>query len=302
MHECNSYSVTDPKWKEHTMRIITKNSAILLIVICSTLLTGQAVAEKRVILKPNRIEISYAKPQNPAHQGTYELLKERRVLERFRNILSPLRLPRTLLLKTEGCDGESNAWYEESDYSVTVCYEYMEELKSNAPKTTTAGGVTPQDAIVGPVIEVFLHEVSHAMFDLLKVPILGREEDAADQVAAFLMLQLDKDIARKSIAGVAFMYGKEAQSENPKLERFADVHGLSAQRLFNVLCLAYGADPKLFGDVVEKGYLPKSRAEGCSGEFKQIDYAFKKLINPYIDEAVRKKVQPRKLLRPVEQK
>ena len=41
-------------------------------------------------------------------------------------------------------------------------------------------------------------EVAHAAFSMLKVPILGCEEDAADQVAAYLLLQLDKDEARRT--------------------------------------------------------------------------------------------------------
>ena len=35
------------------------------------------------------------------------------------------------------------------------------------------------------------------------------------------------------------------------------------QRFDNVLCIAYGADSKLFADVVEKGHPPKEGAEGC---------------------------------------
>lgn len=280
------------------MRSITKIRATVLMVITSVLLSGPAAAEQPQ-LKSNRVEISYVKPQNPAHQKLYELVKERRVLERFRDFLSQLRLPRTLLLKMEGCDGVANAWFEPSDYSVTVCYEYLAELQSNAPAKVTSGGVTPQDAVYGPTVEVFLHEVSHALFDQLKVPILGREEDAADLFAAYVMLNLDKDVARKAVSGVAYMYGREARSENLKFERFADVHGLTAQRLYNLLCLAYGADPKLFADLVEKGYLPKSRAEGCADEYRQAEYAFEKLVRPYIDEAVHKELKRKKLLSPV---
>jgi Putative metallopeptidase len=29
-------------------------------------------------------------------------------------------------VKTKGCDGESNAWYE--DGAITICYEYIEEI------------------------------------------------------------------------------------------------------------------------------------------------------------------------------
>ena len=67
-----------------------------------------------------------------------------------------MRLPRTLRLKVEGCDGESNAWYE--DDAITVCYEYIDDILRNAPQETTPAGVTRADAIVGPTLEVFLHE------------------------------------------------------------------------------------------------------------------------------------------------
>ncbi len=37
--------------------------------------------------------------------------------------------------------------------------------------------------LAGPLLDTILHEVAHAMFDMLRVPVLGREEEAADQVA-----------------------------------------------------------------------------------------------------------------------
>ena len=119
--------------------------------------------------------------KNPAHEALSRMLKERQVLEKFKEFLSPLRLPRALRLKLQGCDGVSNAWY--GDDAITVCYEYIDDILRNAPEEKTPAGVTRADAIVGPTLEVFLHEVGHAVFDYLDVPILGREEDAADQFA-----------------------------------------------------------------------------------------------------------------------
>ena len=98
------------------------------------------------------------------------MLKERQVLEKFKEFLSPLRLPRALRLKLQGCDGVSNAWY--GDDAITVCYEYIDDILRNAPEEKTPAGVTRADAIVGPTLEVFLHEVGHAVFDYLDVPIL----------------------------------------------------------------------------------------------------------------------------------
>ena len=257
----------------------TTTAMIAACALCSSIFCSDAYAASQA----DRIRIEYVAPTNPQHQRLYELLKERRVLERLQRLLSFVRLPSALLLKTAGCDGESNAWYEESEHAVTVCYEYLANVYRNAPKETTAAGVTPQDAITGPVIEVFLHETGHALFNLLKIPVLGREEDAADQIAAYLLLSLGQDSARSTVGGVAYMYHHDAQSVELKPTSFANVHGLDAQRLYNVLCLAYGSNPKLFADVVEKKYLPEDRADGCEDEFKQVQYAVSTLFRPYID-------------------
>jgi hypothetical protein len=268
---------------------------VLLIVIGANLHSNPATAAQKSRLRADRIQISYVSPKNPDHETVYRLLKERQVLEKFKELLSPLRLPRALLLKLAGCDGVSNAWYE--DDAITVCYEYIADILGNAPKETTPAGITRADAIVGPTLEVFLHEAGHAVFDYLSVPVLGREEDAADQFAAYLLLQFAKSDARRLIAGVAYAYNIDASKPTTKKNPFADEHGLPAQRFYNVLCTAYGADSKLFADLVDKGYLPKERAEGCETEYDQITNAMTKLIRPYIDQTRAKRVRAKQWLK-----
>jgi hypothetical protein len=281
------------------MRNLQAARAALLVMCLLLLCPGLARAAKGPTnSKPNRIRIAYVAPTNPAFQPIQEQVKQEQLLEKLQDFLSPIRLPVPLLLKIDSCDGESNAWYEESDHSVTVCYEYLDEVMRNVPTTTTPGGVTPRDAWVGPAVEVFLHEIGHALFNILKVPVLGREEDAADQVAAYVLLRLTDNLARSTVSGVAYMYGHEAQAQNPQHKQFADVHGLPAQRFYNLLCMAYGSDPKLFGYVVEKRYLPESRAETCEDEYRQVDYAVKQLIGPHIDRTLQKKMRARKLMKP----
>jgi len=191
-------------------------------------------------------------------------------------------LPKPLVLKFAGCDGTSNAWYEPADGTVTFCYEYVAEIQKGA-EGSTAAGIPFETAWQGAVVFVLLHETGHALFDLLKVPILGREEDAADNVAAFLMLRAGEGIARKVLGGAAWMYLHDAKGRMPDESDFADVHGLDSQRFYNVLCMAYGSNPGSFKGMVDKGYLPKDRAEGCAEEFKQVAYAVKQLIDPSVD-------------------
>ena len=192
--------------------------------------------------KANRVSVSYELPKNPAHQPIYERLKERRILERLPEFLSPFRLPRTLNVKLAGCDGEFDASYK--DDVITICYEYLDELWTRMPAETTTEGIAPMDTVIGPLLDTCLHEFAHALFDMFDLPVLGREEDAADQVAAYIYLRLGKVEARRLIMGTAYAYKAEAERAvgPPSLKEFSDNHGTPAQRAYNVLCMAYGAD------------------------------------------------------------
>jgi hypothetical protein len=233
--------------------------------------------------KTNRVSVRYVPPKNPAHQEIYTELKQRGALEKLQKLLSPVRLPRTLRISLTGCDGEADAFYEDAD--ITICYEYIAELVKNMPQETTPSGIKPIDTVIGPMFEVSLHEFAHAMFDMLELPVFGREEDAADQVAAYTLLQFGESESRRLIAGTAHAYHMDERKIDQcrSLEDYANEHGTPAQRFFNVLCIAYGADTRLFGDIVSKGYLPKSRAEYCEEEYEQVQDAVDLLIVPHID-------------------
>jgi hypothetical protein len=235
-------------------------------------------------LKTGQVRGEYVPPKNPAHRYVYERLKDRRVLERLSEYLAPIKLPRELLIKLEGCDGEVNAFYENG--VVTVCYEYIDYIHANAPRKAVPRGLTTSDAVIGPTVDVFLHEVGHAVFDLLQIPIFGREEDAADMFAAYMQLQFMPAEARVLVLGNAFLGRVESQQAaryRRMMKDYANEHGLPAQRYYNTLCLAYGADPVLFADAVTTWGLPPTRAEQCADEYRQAARAFEKLIHPYVD-------------------
>jgi uncharacterized protein (DUF924 family) len=253
------------------------------VLAAAVLGCGAAAAAQPVEFKRDRFRTEYVQPDDPSHRALYVALKDARVLEKFRAFLSFIRLPRTLTLRLTGCDGDDNAWYDADERAVTVCYEYLAHLRRIAPPAPTPAGVTPENAFTGPLLEVFLHEIAHALFDQLRLPILGREEDAADQLAALILLHLEPRAARDTVAGVAWMYAVDARQAKVGEAAYANVHSLDAQRFYNLLCLAYGAEPALFADVVSNKLLPADRAEGCRDEYRQVAYAVRTLMRPYID-------------------
>jgi len=267
----------------------------ILLAAGSVLAAAHAEARKAGAARPepNRIDIAYVEPKSAANRPVYKLLQGHQVVEKLRELLSPLRLPHRLLLQTRDCDGISNAWSNED--SVTVCYEYVNDIWKNAPAQTTPAGIAPVDTVIGPLLDVFLHEAAHAVFAILQIPLLGREEDAADQFSTYIMLKFDKDEARRLILGSAYQYKGDMASPTITIQQqnFADEHGTPAQRFFNLLCTAYGSDPSLFADVVEKGFLPEDRAVGCKREYAQLSHAFATLIEPHIDTRLARKLRKR---------
>ena len=132
----------------------------------------------------------------------------------------------------------------------------------------------------GPVIVgTLLHETGHALFSIYRVPILGREEDAADQIAGFVMLQFGRAAALTTIKGSAWKWANQDWS-NPA---FHEVHSTPQQRFYNFLCMAYGGDPDTFKQFVDVGWLPKWRAPLCAAEYQQVKLAFETTIAPQLD-------------------
>ena len=243
----------------------------------------------------SRIKIDYVRPTNAAHKPLYDLLMKRGALERIQTILSPFKLPRDLTLRVKDC-GMVNAWYDNG--VITVCYEYLDFIKKNTPKTTTRSDVSPEDALVGQTYFVFLHEAGHAMFDFFEVPVFGGEEDAADQFSTYLMLLLGQKEAFPLIMGATYTFQSFLRKPEitSSIAAFSDIHGPPAQRYFNLICIAYGAQPDAFKEFVDKHYLPQSRAEDCAFEYSALAWAFSHLIEPNIDRELGQKVLDRSWL------
>ncbi|WP_457107787.1 DUF4344 domain-containing metallopeptidase [Methylobacterium sp. P5_C11] len=228
------------------------------------------------------VVVTYVQPTDPAHREIYRRLRRQRVLERLGAVVRLVRLPGRLTLRVKGCGGEANAWYDPESRAVTMCYELVAGIVALAPREASAAGVTQEQAIRGPVAQILVHETGHALFHLLRVPIFGREEDAADQLAALLLLHLAPAQARDLIGGSGYFFVTLGRQEAIDRSSFANVHGLSWQRFYSLVCLAYGSDPRRYPDIVAKGYLPSERAATCGEEYKQVAYAFERLIGPHL--------------------
>jgi hypothetical protein len=243
-------------------------------------------------LKTDQMLYEYATPTNPAQLPLYETMKKTQILEKLKDFLAPVRLPRQILIKMETC-GVANAYYDPG--IIKVCYEYIEYVKKMTPKVVRHG-LTPNDQLIGPIADVFLHEFGHAIVRELEIPFFAKEEDTADYIATYILLMFPDDDARRLLLGTAFLAGAEAREEQAKtgaLTALADSHSLPAQRFFNKWCMAYGSDKELFADAPQLGMIPANRLKWCRWEWVTNEDSFKRLIMPFIDRDLLKKNKDR---------
>lgn len=270
-------------------RILT---VLVLALVWPPVQPGSTTAQD---LQDSQVEIAYREPRNPAFRPYYEDLKRRKVLEDLRQFLSPLRLPRPVLVLTAEC-GTDVVPYQPGK-PVTLCYEYLARIVKLAPAVTTPTGISREDAIVGAFVQFVLHEISLAVFDLLHIPVWGRQHDAADNVAAFVMLQFGRDVALRIVSGTVWFF--EASNVAWTGSDFARETSPEAQRFYNYLCIAFGSgDPAVLDLVRNTGLLQTPRARRCGLEYERLGYAFSQALLPHIDADRLRKVQSMQWLKP----
>ena len=263
----------------------------------------------------------------PEHSAIRERLMKRRVLEEYVEFLSPVRWPHALKLFASDCSGGSgdSTYYSGGNYYINVCYPFVAGYEKAADFLVQVQSKqklwTPvsRDALTaGMFVATLLHETGHAAFDIMEVPVFGREEDAADQMSSFLALQFGKENARTLIKGRAYFWAFESlwMKADPPISKpdprssnypkdpeqqcwydpfcaYMDEHGTAGQRMYNTLCIAYGGQPDWFNDFIEARWLTPERAKNCAAEYQRVKFAFQKTILPFIDQEQMKKVQTR---------
>jgi len=213
-----------------------------------------------------------------------DLLRDDRLLEDLADgINESLKLPLDIPLIGMQCD-EANAYWSPDDDSMTICYEDAAEALDIY---TRAGDSDPAESAINSEIATFYHETGHMAIDLYELPITGREEDVADQLAAYVLLtpgddgQIDPDSVQ-AVKDFAREFGGYSDEKGAIDEgQLADVHSLDKTRMYNLECWVYGADPDGNADLVDSGLLPEDRAEGCEDEYQKLSDAWSTLLAPY---------------------
>ena len=145
---------------------------------------------------------SYAEPSTPVHRSLSQRVKQYGALEEIAGALHQrYTLPRPVEIRFDTCE-MVNAFYNPRDTNITFCYELLEFL---ADLFVPDGQWTEEQRanVFGAVQFIMMHEVGHALVDVLDLPITGREEDVADQLAVYVLIRGGDKGAHAAVAGVS---------------------------------------------------------------------------------------------------
>lgn len=260
---------------------------LLIGVFASSLFASTAHAEKK---RPHQVVFSYLKPQNSNLIGVYTAFSKEKILEYSVDLLGEhIRLPRDIQVVLKEC-GSNKAWYDRNQGAIFLCYEFYTFLEDSFKHISKAPASRAQaqeviDRSLDTMTFVLYHELGHALIHQLQLPVLGKEEDAADQIATAVLTRQGKTGSQKIIS-VAMHFSYLAEQFSAKGNSINDLpfwneHSLDAQRMYSIICLIYGSNPEAYVNLLGQGGLPRARAVQCPGEYQNFMWSFITVLQPY---------------------
>jgi hypothetical protein len=151
-------------------------------------------------------------------------------------------------------------------------------------------GKTPQqikdsvEFVTGNVLFVLGHETAHALIGEMALPVLGKEEDAADALATIVALKMGNSFADRVVVNAArgWFLSDQRDRKDGIPSSFYDEHGMDLQRAYNIVCLLVGGQPDKFEGLANEVKLPEERQGTCQGDFSNASWSWAQVLKPHM--------------------
>ena len=227
--------------------------------------------------------VNYVKPESPAESLIVKELKSDGSVDAvIDSINQSFKLPQQLTFTFGGEDGPL---YDSSANEVVIPYFFIEEVKQRFTKDKySKTGVSATRATMDSLMHTMFHEFAHAIIFMYELPVLGKEEDAADALASVLLIEFF-DGGQEIAISAADLFDLESEDRNELDEQdFWGEHSLDLQRYYGTLCHVYGSDPEKYKAILERDYFSERRADLCIQEYDDLLRSVQKLLAPHLKE------------------
>lgn len=218
---------------------------------------------------------SYPEVQDPVFAQMRIDLQQDRMLEGMTDPMNEVfRVPRDLTLEIAEC-GTPSATYDSPSATIRICYELIMELIEHEDALDPGGLDGFDDAFAF----ILLHQVGHAVVDVLQLDLGDSPEDAADQFVA-LMAGMAPGELDGLVDGVAALQDLELDWETPD----TGATTIDSRRGAKLMCLLYGGNPGAHANLVEQGEFTSTRAANCISEYDNAQAWWTALLEAHLNQ------------------
>jgi hypothetical protein len=144
---------------------------------------------------------------------------------------------------------------------------------------------------MGDAAYTMYHEIGHMLVHELGLPVLGKEEDAADTLAVIMLLNDDSD-ENSYIRLIDAADGWYFKAHNQDISSMADLayydeHSLNIERAYAMACMMLGKDQDYFGSVGDFYNIDQDSRDSCAYTYEEAETAWNSVLEPHLlaDEA-----------------
>jgi hypothetical protein len=228
------------------------------------------------------VSVSYAQPRSKSDQIGEELLKAVDV-EGLATILSTtFEIPTEIKVKAvNGLGG--GPFYNPANDTITYQYGFAaliyNTLRVNNPDWSQHKLGFATGSVLAFILE---HEFTHALISIYNIPVLGKEEDAADTLATLLLLK--SPLGDKLALDAAEFWAEFSGRQNPPaVADYADEHSLDLQRAYSIVCDVAGSNEARYDQVDQAGILPRGDIQRCPAQYQEDVESFTQVLDPHVE-------------------
>jgi len=148
--------------------------------------------------------------------------------------------------------------------------------------------------VLGNVLFAIGHEMGHGLINEMNLPVLGREEDAADSFATVNALKVSSNFSERVLieAGKGLMLSAKRDKRKGNSPVFYGEHSLDPQRAYSMICLMVGSSPEKYRQLATETKLPEERQKSCVYEWKNSAWSWDEMLQKHLrDDKAKTAVQ-----------
>ena len=263
------------------MPVFTKRPRGLLHCLYFAILLSFSCAFS--VLAGAQVTLQYAQPQDAIEEDIAQLLESSKLIDDVVVFINQqITLSEPLHFQIGGDEGPL---YDPSLNKVFIPYTFVQEVKERfSAAQYSQTGVSVADAALDSVMHTLFHELAHALIAIYQLPVLGKEEDAADSLANMLLIEYFDNGAEIAISAADLFDLESEDVESFEEADFWDEHSLDAQRYYSTMCFVYGSDPAEYAHLIKALGLSQERAELCVEEYDSITQSWLTILKPYLKQ------------------